>query len=148
MSEVEKQHSPTYKYYLAHKNDPDVKKRKAISDHKHYLKHKEECSNRHKLWEAKNPHRKVQERRERFKREIGEIGFNILIELAKEQQFIEDSSINAQTEADCCKACGSKADLIEHHITYCPVKKVILCKRCHTYLHLSLLNARKCKADL
>jgi hypothetical protein len=69
MSEPEKQHSKNYKYYLKHKNDPEIKKQKAISDHNYYLKHKDECLNRIKRYLSKNKD-KVAKYRNKYRNEI------------------------------------------------------------------------------
>ena len=66
--------------------------------------------------------------------------FDMLIE---KQQFIED--IPAENHDRECFICKSTEKLIEHHINYVPEEKIILCKKCHLFLHNSLLSRRKCR---
>ena len=65
-------------------------------------------------------------------------------ELMERQQFIEDMPM---IEKNTCYICGARENLIEHHIRYIPEEKIILCKSCHIFLHMSLLKGRKCKPN-
>lgn len=60
--------------------------------------------------------------------------------LKNNQQFADDIII------DECWICGSKEDLISHHVKYYPlcITKV-LCHSCSDFLHKSLLRGKKCK---
>jgi len=65
--------------------------------------------------------------------------FDYLIE---KQQFIEDIPTNHEKT---CFICGATEKLIEHHISYSPEEKVTLCRKCHSFLHNSLLARKKCR---
>ena len=49
-----------------------------------------------------------------------------------------------------CEVCGaskkidSKIILYKHHIKYNPVVQITMCSSCHSFLHLALLQRRKC----
>lgn len=98
------------------------------------------CSNDCRI-HAKSVQIKEYMRRRRLKN-IGKNAFSILEDLAKRQQFVDDKNIIQKGN---CFACGSTENLVEHHIKYIPEEKVILCKRCHSFLHNNLLNKRHCK---
>ena len=64
-----------------------------------------------------------------------------LEELAKRQQFEDEIPVIKSS----CIACGSTEDLVEHHIRYLPEEKVILCNKCHLFLHKVILNGQRCR---
>lgn len=68
----------------------------------------------------------------------------IFNELTNKQQFIEDVPINNDKY---CIICKSNINLIEHHIRYTPIEKVILCRKCHVFLHNNILKRRKCRPE-
>jgi len=60
--------------------------------------------------------------------------------LVENQQFIDDKPLD-----DECWVCGSKENLLNHHVKYKPrVVEKTLCKSCHEWLHKALLNSKKC----
>lgn len=64
--------------------------------------------------------------------------------LIKSQQFLEDIPVNSGKE---CYVCGSQKSLVEHHIKYVPEEKIILCRKCHIFLHNSLFAKHKCRPN-
>lgn len=74
---------------------------------------------------------------------LGKETIKRLEEIAKLQQFEDEIPvINSK-----CSACGSTEKLIEHHIKYVPEEKIILCTKCHVFLHKCILNGKKCKPN-
>lgn len=67
-----------------------------------------------------------------------------LEEIAKRQQFEDEIQVIDSK----CFACGSKENLIEHHIRYIPEEKIILCTKCHIFLHKCILNGQKCRPKI
>jgi hypothetical protein len=65
----------------------------------------------------------------------------IFEDLIKKQQFIEDIPVINEH----CLICNSTENLLEHHISYVPEIKIIMCKKCHIFFHNMLLHKRKCR---
>jgi hypothetical protein len=80
-------------------------------------------------------------RRRRLEK-MGNDAIKFLEELAQKQQFIEDKVTIRNGK---CEACGSTKSLVEHHIKYIPEEKIILCKKCHAFLHNNLLQRKRCR---
>jgi predicted nucleic acid-binding Zn ribbon protein len=63
--------------------------------------------------------------------------------LKKNQQSAKDIIL------DECWVCGSKENLILHHVKYYPICEYkVLCRKCHSFLHHSLLRRKKCMPQI
>jgi len=57
-------------------------------------------------------------------------------EFRKKRQLRDKSRVGKKAIIGECNVCGSKEDLQRHHPSYDDVTFVILCRKCHTHLHL------------
>jgi len=58
-----------------------------------------------------------------------------LKDLASKQQSFPNYEMKKE-----CEVCGNKKSIIVHHISYSPIIIITICRSCHHYLHVALLE--------
>jgi len=69
-------------------------------------------------------------------------------EMSEKMRYLKENQQSCdEIVLDMCWVCGSKEDLILHHVKYHPVCELkVLCRKCHSFLHHSLLRHKKCQS--